>query len=375
MAAMETTAYYAFGLPLYLGLGAAEWALARRRGAATVPFAPSFGNVSAGLGTIVLGLFLGPALILLYEWALRHLALVRWPEGSLVPWVLAVVLADFGHYWHHRLDHRVAACWAVHGVHHMPEQMDFTVAMRHAWFSDLYSFPFYLPLPLLGVPATHFFAATTLLSFHALITHTEYLNFPGFGLLVTPRSHRLHHACNERYLDRNFGAALCVWDRLFGTHVELAPDDPPRYGTVRGYATHDGVRAQWVLWADLRSLVRQATTTGERLRVLFGRPDRPAPVTPLPPPVAPPPSASIAARLKAYVAVQFVLTIPLALYVCVLRDHHSWGLKAAGAAAVVVCLATLGGLLDGRPGAWRWEASRLALTAALASAWLTGALR
>src|SRR5581483_683895 len=147
-----TTGYYAFGVPLYAGLVAAEWLVARRRGAATLSFAESVGNLSAGLGAIVVGLFVGPALILLYEWGYAHLALVRFRPGSWAPWVLGVVLAHFGHYWHHRLDHRVAACWAVHGVHHQPEEMNFTVAMRHAWFSDLYAIPFYALAPLCGVP-------------------------------------------------------------------------------------------------------------------------------------------------------------------------------------------------------------------------------
>jgi sterol desaturase/sphingolipid hydroxylase (fatty acid hydroxylase superfamily) len=367
---METTAYYAFGVPLYAGLIAAEFLLARRRGAPTLPFAPSFGNLSAGLGTIVFGLFLGPALILLYEAALGRVALVRWPEGSLVPWILALVLADFGHYWHHRLEHRVAACWAVHGVHHMPEEMNFTVAMRLAWFSDLYSFPFYAPLPLLGVPTAHFFVASTVLSLHALFTHTEYLRFPSLGFLVTPRSHTLHHARNPIYLDKNFGAALCIWDRLFGTYVDIDPEHPPEYGTVRGYATHDGVRAQFVLWADLVALARQAPTLRDKLRVVFGPPDRLPPGATAPVLVPPRPSASIPLRTKLYVAAQAAVTIPFALYVFVLRDAHSWALKGAGAAAILACLFTLGGLLDGRRGAWRWEGMRMAATAALIAVWI-----
>src|SRR5579883_1512155 len=151
MRQLETTGYYAFGVPLYFSLVMVEWLRARRRGRQTLSFADSVGNISAGLGAIVVGLFLGPALIALYEWGYAHLALVHWEAGSFIPWVLAVLLADFGHYMHHRLDHHVAACWAVHGVHHQPEEMNFTVAMRHAWFSDVYSWPFYALLPMAGV--------------------------------------------------------------------------------------------------------------------------------------------------------------------------------------------------------------------------------
>jgi sterol desaturase/sphingolipid hydroxylase (fatty acid hydroxylase superfamily) len=365
MAQMETTAYYAFGVPLYAGLVGVEWLLARRRGGATLSFAPSFGNLSAGLGAIVVGLFLGPVLIALYDFGHQGFALVRWPEGSVVPWILAVVLADLAHYCHHRLDHRVAACWAVHGVHHMPEEMNFTVAMRHAWFSDVYSWPFYAPLPLLGVPASHFFVATTLLSFHALITHTAHFDFPSLGIFVTPRSHVLHHARNPRYLDKNFGAMLCIWDRLFGTHVELDPDDPPAYGTVRGYATHDGAAAQWVLWQDLVALCRRATTLSDKLLVFVSRPGWTPPGVDEPRLMPPPASAAIPLASKLYVAAQFVLTLGFSLHVFLLRDEHSWAWKGAAALGIVACLVTLGGILDGRRGALRAEAVRVVLTAAL----------
>jgi sterol desaturase/sphingolipid hydroxylase (fatty acid hydroxylase superfamily) len=362
---METTAYYAFGVPIYLGLVVAEWLRAKRRGARTLSFAPSFGNVSAGLGSIVVGLFLGPALLALYAFGERTLAVVHWEKGSIVPWILAIVLADFGHYWHHRLDHRVAACWAVHGVHHMPEEMNFTVAMRHAWFSDLYSFPFYAPLPLLGVPASHFFVATTILSFHALITHSEHFDFPSFGIFVTPRSHVLHHARNAPYVDTNFGAALCIWDRMFGTSSRWDDANPPEWGTHRGYATHDGALAQWVLWRDLLEAASKARTLCDKVRVFFGRPGwLPRDVT-LAPVVAPPPSTTLPRATKIYVALQLVATMTFSLWVFVWRDDHSWPFKIVAAAAILSAMVTLGGVLDARPRAARWEAARLASTIAL----------
>ena len=356
---METTAYYAFGVPIYLGLVLAEWWRGKRRGARTVSFSTSFGNVSAGLGSIVVGLFLGPVLLGLYAFAHQRFALVTWPSGSIVPWILALVLADFGHYWHHRLDHRVAACWAVHGVHHMPEEMNFTVAMRHAWFSDLYSFPFYAPLPLLGVPPSHFFVATTLLSFHALITHSEHFDFPSFGVLVTPRSHVLHHARNRPYVDTNYGAMLAVWDRLFGTASRWDDATPPDYGTHRGYATHDGALAQWVLWRDLLAAARRAPTVRDKLRVFFGRPGW-MPVGVALAPIDPPPaSGALSFATKAYVAAQSLLTIGFSLYVFVLRDTHPWTFKIASAFAILVTMVSLGGILDRRAHAARWEATRV----------------
>lgn len=352
--AQETTAIYAFGVPLYLGLIALEARVAERRGRPTAELPESLGNLSAGLGTVVLGLFLGPVLIGLYGFGLSHLALVHWPEGAWQPWLLALVLADFGHYWHHRFDHRIAACWAVHGVHHQPQQLNFTVAIRHAWFSDLYSFPFYVPLVVAGVPPEIFFVATTLLSFHALVTHTELFDFPSLGVLVTPRSHALHHARNAPYLDRNFGAMFCVWDRLFATHVGFDPAVAPEYGTLRGYETHDGVRSQWVLWRDLFALFRRARGLSARLRVLFGRPGSAPPGAVLAPLVAPPTSAQLPAGLKLFCALQFAATVAFSLVVCTRREAFSWSFKLLAASLLLTSLWMVGGLLDGR-----WTDGRL----------------
>lgn len=360
---METTAYYAFGVPIYAGLLFAEATLARRRGRAVLPFSDSIGNVSAGLGSIAVGLVLGIWLLTLYDWAYDTFALVRWPKEdsvqSWIPWLLAMVLADLGHYWHHRIDHRVAACWAVHGVHHQPRRVDFSVAMRHAWFSDLYSFPYYAVLPLVGVPTSHFFVATTFLSFHALLTHSLEYNFPSFGILVTPRSHSLHHAKNERYINKNFGAMFCVWDKLFGTHVVVDPREPPEYGTVRGYETHDGALSQYVLWKDLLALLRQVSSARERLRILFSRPGYAPPGASLPPLPPVTESAALARPWKLYIGAQFLMLIACSLYVFVFREACGIFIMLIALFAIVGSIAAIGGLLDARRGAERSERVRL----------------
>jgi sterol desaturase/sphingolipid hydroxylase (fatty acid hydroxylase superfamily) len=364
---VETTAYYAFGLPIYFLVVFIEAIAAKRRGHPVATFAPSFGNVGAGLGAIAVGLFLGPALLALYDWAFDRFALVHWPAGSLWVWLVAWVLADFGHYWHHRLDHRVAACWAIHGVHHQPTEMNFTVAMRHAWFSDLYSFPFYSLLPLAGVPSTHFFAVTTFLSFHALITHSAEYTFPSLGILVTPRSHILHHAKNPRYIDKNYAAMIGLWDRLFGTYVELDPSEPPVYGMIHGYETHDGALSQWVLVRDLLDLARRARTLGDKLRVFISRPGWVPPGVEREPAIEPPASEAIPIVTKLYVALQFVAAIVLSLWIFILRDQHSLATNLGGLAFIIVTLLTLGGLLDRRPGCVLHEVLRLAACAVAAA--------
>jgi hypothetical protein len=240
--------------------------------------------------------------------------------------------------------------------------MNFSVAMRHAWFSDLYSFPFYVPLVVCGVPAECFFVATTLLSFHALITHTEVFDFPSFGVLVTPRSHTLHHARNAPYLDRNFGAMLCVWDRLFGTHVHHDAARPPEYGALEGYETHDGVLSQWVLWRSLITRLRGATTARQWLAIAFGRPaSRSAARTPeaVDPPVIHVRQNDLSRQTRWYVLAQFALTLCFAIAVCIGRDQASLAFRAVTCGVVLVGLWAIGGLLDRRRHASSIEMIRL----------------
>lgn len=365
MTRLDSTGYYALGVPFYLVMLLAEWWLARRRGQRVFRLGESVGNVSAGVGELVLGLFYGPLLVALYDFGYAKLALVRWPEGSAIPWLLALLGGDFGYYLYHRAGHRVAAFWAIHGVHHQAEEMNVTVAMRHPWLSDSYAILFYAWLPIIGVPALHFFAAIALISFYALTVHSRFFQRPGFGLLVTPRTHIVHHARNPRYIDKNFGAMFTIWDRLFGTHVELAPDEPPVLGTLRGIETHDGVRAQWIPFADLWRKARAAPSVKDVLKVLVMRPGWQPAGQGSSARVSARPDAAIPLRTRLYVAGQLVLTLGLAAWVLIGRPARSGLEQALYAGIIVAALCSLGGLLDGRRAARGFEIGRLAASGLL----------
>ncbi|MCA9540885.1 MAG: sterol desaturase family protein, partial [Myxococcales bacterium] len=255
---LETSGYYALGVPFYLLLIAVEWYRTRRLGLHAYRFADTIGNVSAGLGELIIGLFLGPWLIALYDFAYAHFALIHWPKGSIAQWVVAFLAADLGYYWYHRAGHRFGALWAIHGVHHQSEQFNFTIAMRHPWLSDTYSAVFYAPLPLLGVEPTVFFVSISAISFYALTVHTRLFHRPTLGIFVTPATHIVHHCRNPRYIGRNLGAMFILWDKLFGTYTEIVPEDPPDIGTPAGYQTHDGAKAQAIFFRDLWRAARQA---------------------------------------------------------------------------------------------------------------------
>lgn len=375
MSRLETNGYYALGAPMYLVLVAIEYFVARRRGVRVFRLADSIGNLSAGLGEVILGIFLGPLLIALYDFGYAHIALVHWPEGSPWTWVAAFLLADFCYYVYHRAGHRFAAFWSIHGVHHQSEEFNVTVAMRHPWLSDSYSAIFYVPLPLLGIPPTHFFVAITIISFYALTIHTRFFHRPSLYVFTTPRTHVLHHATNPRYIGKNLGAMFTIWDRLFGTYVEPDPEDVPKLGTRTGYLTHDGALAQWVFPRQFLRILRRAPSWRSRLAVLIGPPGYLPDGVTLPPEPRARPHEAIGPETAAYGTAQFAMVVGFGVYVLWARDTFSTGRLIVASGLVLFGLFTIGGVFDGRARADAFEKARHGLYALVGILWSMQGLR
>ncbi len=327
---MDATAYYAIGIPLYIILFGVEILIGRASRLPAPSFAGSISNITAGLGAIVVGMVIGPLLVALYDWSLHTVSLVTWTGSWWIPFGVALVLGDLANYWRHRSEHRFSVLWAVHNVHHTPAEMNLSVGMRHAWLSDTYAFPFYAVLPVLGIPTAQFFLAMVSLTLYALFTHSRALRFPGFGILVTPQTHAVHHACNPRYVGKNFSAMFTIWDRLCGTYATLDPADPPVFGIGRAGETHDAALAQWL-----------------GVRALWNANANPTPAA----------NDPLSPRARRYLIAQLALLIAFASYVYGLH-----GLPAlAGGLLVVLAIIGIGGVLDRRHSARTFEVIRLAI--------------
>jgi len=193
-----------------------------------------FASVSTQLAYIIVEIFVLSFAYLGYVYLSN--TYVSWSFPINVWTIIAAVLAcDFVYYWEHRFSHQIRLLWTQHAVHHSSRFMNITVATRFGPFEGLFSTLAHLPLVFVGFPPELlFFGVVVVLAYQTWI-HTESIERLGAldGWLNTPSNHRVHHGCNEKYLDKNYGGIFIFWDRLFGTYQR--EEETPRYGLKRDF--------------------------------------------------------------------------------------------------------------------------------------------
>ncbi len=279
--------YIALAVPFFFLLIGIELWVARRRGRRVYRFADAITDLGCGVTQQIVVLFVNGFLFAGYLWMYRHARVVDLGRHPVVAWAVALVGVDFIYYWWHRTSHRVNLLWAAHAVHHQSEDYNLAVALRQAVLTPFTSLPFSLPLAMVGVPPLAYIAADSLSTLYQFWIHTELVGRLGplEKVLNTPSHHRVHHARNPEYIDRNYGAILILWDRLFGT---FAPERArPIYGITKPFRSFNAMWAQLQPVADLladrgarapvhRTAPGLAGAAGTSLRLAAGRPRRAA---------------------------------------------------------------------------------------------------
>ncbi|MDQ2720408.1 MAG: sterol desaturase family protein [Bacteroidota bacterium] len=156
--------------------------------------------------------------------------------NPILYWLLLFVLEDVAFYAEHRVDHFCRFFWAVHVTHHSSEEFNLTTGFRSSVLQPLYRFIYFIPLAFLGFRPIDIVFMYSLTQIYGILVHTQYINkMPRWfeAIFVSPSHHRVHHASNVRYLDRNMGMVLIIWDRLFGTFQQEVKNDPVRYGLTK----------------------------------------------------------------------------------------------------------------------------------------------
>lgn len=196
-------------------------------------------SISSGLTNIVKD-SLGLGVILVsYPYLLEHMAIIQIKATWLV-WLVAFIVIDFAGYWNHRLSHRVNIFWNQHVIHHSSEEFNLACALRQSISNLIGYFPLLLfPAAVVGVPYEVIAILGPIHLFGQFWYHTQHIGKMGWleYIIVTPSQHRVHHAINPQYIDKNLGQILCIWDRWFGTFQEELPEVPPQYGVLKPAAT------------------------------------------------------------------------------------------------------------------------------------------
>ena len=196
-------------------------------------------SISSGF-TNILKDSLGLGVILVsYPFLVENLALTEIKATWLV-WFVAFIAIDFAGYWNHRLSHKVNFFWNQHVIHHSSEEFNLACALRQSVSNLIGYFPFLLiPAALVGVPYKVIAVLAPIHLFAQFWYHTQHIGKLGWleYVIITPSQHRVHHAINSEYIDKNLGQILSVWDRIFGTFQEELDTVPPQFGVLKPVAT------------------------------------------------------------------------------------------------------------------------------------------
>lgn len=267
--------------PVFLALIALEVAVGRWRGRDTYRLADALSSIGLGIMSQLTGLFVTLLTVGIYTAVHAHLALWTLPVDSVWVWIGALVAYDFCYYWHHRAGHRVALFWASHAVHHQSEDYNLSTALRQTSGGWVAGWIFYLPMAVAGVPPLVFAVVALIDLLYQYWVHTQQIGRLGWfdRWFCAPSNHRVHHAVNDRYLDRNYGGILIVWDRLFGTYAEEDDAEPCVYGTRSPLRSWNPVWANLQVYWDLAKDSWHAASWADKLRVWLRPPGwRPADV-------------------------------------------------------------------------------------------------
>ncbi len=231
------------------------------------------GSLAMGIGNVIVGL-VGKVLVfgaysLVYRFRLFTVDMSQWWA-----WVLLFFADDFSYYWFHRVSHTSRYFWASHVVHHSSQKYNLGTALRQTWTGTLTgSFLFWIWLPLAGFSPVAVMTMQAISLLYQFWIHTEFIKklpAPIEFIFNTPAHHRVHHATNLVYLDKNHAGILIIWDRLFGT---FEPEtERPVYGLTTNLNTHNPVRIAFHEWTAIGQDIRRAGSLKNALNYLFGPP-------------------------------------------------------------------------------------------------------
>jgi sterol desaturase/sphingolipid hydroxylase (fatty acid hydroxylase superfamily) len=211
-------------------------------------------SLNGGMELVLRAVLVVPAL----RFCFQH-RVVNW-EGGWLYWLVLFLVEDIAYYTLHYVDHHCRLFWAVHVTHHSSEEYNLSTGFRSSVFQPLYRTIYFAPIALLGFEPLDILFVYAATQIYGSLIHTERIGKLGWleYVLVTPSHHRVHHGSNPRYLDKNMGMCLIIWDKFFGTFEPEASEDPPRYGLTRPILDRGPVNIIFHEWKDILCDIRSS---------------------------------------------------------------------------------------------------------------------
>jgi sterol desaturase/sphingolipid hydroxylase (fatty acid hydroxylase superfamily) len=364
---MSPVNVYAVVSPAILALVLAEFLYCLYQGNGYYTFDDSLANFATAIGHQVTNVFVAFVMFLGFDWTQRTIGLFT-IRPTFLSWALLYLGVDFLFYWFHRAGHSINLLWAAHAPHHSSEELNYTVAIRASLTQRAASFFFYWPLAVLGFPAWMIVPMVAVHLVLQFLPHTRAVRRLGFleTFLNCPTHHRVHHAINPQYLNRNMGGTLIVWDKLFGTYEPEVEECA--YGVTPPLRTWNPIKANLQFFAPLWRDMLRTRSWWDKLRLGFMPLGwRPADLSPEPPepPVRPGTQAKYRTEVprgrQAYLLAQLPVALLVMLTVTRTDSPLDVAEKVAMGALIWVAMVSWGGLLEGRGWADRLELPKLFL--------------
>jgi sterol desaturase/sphingolipid hydroxylase (fatty acid hydroxylase superfamily) len=262
----------AISIPMYLVFIVTEIVIGIKQRKELYDWKDSAISIWMGVAGALLDITIKIATFGVLDWCNRHAIykpdlLTYYP---VLAWFLVFVGQDFCFYWLHRSEHYSRILWAVHSNHHSSEKYNFTVALRSSVLQPLYRFMFYIPVAFLGFDGLTIMFMYAVNQFYQFFLHTETIpKLPNWyeAIFVTPSHHRVHHASNVAYLDKNMGQVLIIWDKLFGTFEKET--EAPRYGLTSNIKTYHPLKVIFHEWVKIFKDINKPGPFMNKLKYLF----------------------------------------------------------------------------------------------------------
>ncbi|KQS34557.1 sterol desaturase family protein [Pedobacter sp. Leaf194] len=264
--------YLAFAIPAFFLFVFIEYKLAwRRKGVPVFKYQSTIANFSVGIAERLLNLFIAASFYQLYNWIYVNYSLFEISDKWYV-WIFLLLATDLVWYWYHRLGHEINLLWAAHIVHHQSEEFNLSAAARITTIQAIFRNVFWCILPLLGFHPDMIIVILLAHGAYSFFTHTQLIGKIRWleHVFITPSLHGVHHASDEKYLDKNYGDVFVFWDKIFGTFQ--TEEELPKYGLTHPIKSYSFLWQHFHYYLEILEAYKQASGFKAKWNTLFGSP-------------------------------------------------------------------------------------------------------